>query len=93
MLTESSCEPEYYSAEYVRAMEQHHAKERDENRTKIASLESHVDTIHAEFIKNKKLLQMLINKVEADQRLIEQANDLRLSLTHSLSANKESRAM
>ena len=30
------------------------------------------------------LMQMLIDKVEGDQRLIEQANDLRLSLKQSL---------
>ena len=32
---------------------------------------------------------MLINKVEADQRLIDQANDLRLSLCSQLSVKKE----
>jgi len=36
---------------------------------------------------------MLINKVEADQRLIEQANDLRISLTQTLTSKKEERVI
>ena len=35
---------------------------------------------------------MLINKVEADQRLIEQANDLRLSLKRTLTVKVDEKA-
>ena len=62
---------ESYGPEYVRALEKRHAKEREIDRAKISSLEAYVEKIHAEFTKNKQLMQMLVNKVEADQRLIE----------------------
>ena len=75
----------------MKALEQRHHLEREKDRAKIASLEEYIDTIHAEFNKNKQLMQLLINKVEADQRLIEQANDLRISLTRTLSSKKEER--
>ena len=75
----------------MKALEQRHHLEREKDRLKIASLEEYIDTIHAEFNKNKQLMQLLINKVEADQRLIEQANDLRISLTRTLSSKKEER--
>ena len=65
-------------------MQIQHQRERDQDRAKIASLESYIDQIHAEFARNKMLMQMLIEKVEGDQRLIEQANDLRLSLKQTL---------
>jgi hypothetical protein len=65
--------------------------ERDKDKAKIVSLEQYIETIHLEFSKNKQLMQMLINKVEADQRLIEQANDLRISLTQTLTSKKEDR--
>ena len=75
----------------MRALEKRHAKEREIDRAKISSLEAYVEKIHAEFTKNKQLMQMLVNKVEADQRLIEQANDLRMSISQQLSSNKESK--
>ena len=55
-------------------------KEREQDRTRIANLERYIETIHNEFAKNKQLMQMLIDKVEADKHLIEQANELRRTL-------------
>ena len=49
--------------------------------------------IHDEFNKNKHLMQMLVNKVEADKGLIEEAHNLRLSLTKSMVSGKESKAV
>ena len=47
-------------------LERKHLKEREKDRAKIANLESYIETIHNEFSKNKCLMYMLINKVEAD---------------------------
>ena len=84
---------ENYSRAFVLKMEERHKREREQDRIKIASLEAYVEKIHGEFNKNKQLMQMLINKVEADQRLIEQANELRQSMTQTLSTIKEDRAV
>ena len=61
-------------------MQMQHKREREQDQAKIASLEQYIDSIHIEFARNKELMQVLIDKVEADRRLIEQANDLRASL-------------
>lgn len=70
------------------AMQMQHQLERDQDRAKIASLEQYIESVHCEFAKNKRLMQMLVDKVEADQKLIEQANDLRLALQHSVKPTK-----
>ena len=50
----------------ITTMQMQHKMERDQDRAKIASLEQYIETIHVEFARNKKLMQMLIDKVEAD---------------------------
>ena len=42
-----------YSAKFVKAMESNHKKERENDKARIASLEQYIETIHAEFTKNK----------------------------------------
>ena len=55
-----------YSAKFVKAMESNHKKERENDKARIASLEQYIETIHAEFAKNKQFTQMLVNKIEND---------------------------
>ena len=35
-----------YSAKFVKAMENHHLKERENDKARIASLEQYIETIH-----------------------------------------------
>jgi len=68
-----------FSREFVAAMELRHRREREQDQERIASLEAYVAKIHAEFTKNKQLMQMLINKVETDQRFLDQSKEMQLS--------------
>lgn len=55
-----------YSEKFVKALEQRHQVEREKERAKIRGLEQYIDTIHEEFNRNKQLMQLLVNKVQAD---------------------------